>query len=49
MVILPVKGGADALDMDTLGFFLYMDEIENQQKEEQESIFGNDDEDGEEE
>ena len=37
------------MDMDTLGYFLYMDEMENQQREEQESIFGGDDEDGEDE
>lgn len=37
------------MNMDTLGFFLYMDEMERQQKEEQESIFGDEDEDGEDE
>ena len=35
------------MDMDTLGFFLYMDSVERQHSEEQESIFGNDDEDEE--
>lgn len=35
------------MDMDTLGYMLYMDSVERQQNEEQKSIFGNDDEDGE--
>ena len=41
------------MDMDTLGFFLYMDSMEKQQKAEQEAvlrgIFSDDDEDDEDE
>lgn len=42
------------MDMDTLGYFLYMDEMERKQKEEQENamrdIFGdNDDDNGDDE
>lgn len=47
-----MKGGADALDMDTLGYFLYMDSVEKQQKEASPDLFGDssdEDEDDEDE
>ena len=34
-----MKGGATALDMDTLGHFLYMDSIERKQKDDAPDIF----------
>lgn len=37
----------NAVDMDTLGYFIYMDKMEKQQKEQQNNPFGESDSDEE--
>ena len=52
-VTIKKKGGADAADMEELGYFIYMDSMEKKQKQEQEEmmrdIFGDSSEDEEDE
>ena len=48
-----MKGGANAVDVEELGYFIYMDSMEKKQKQEQEEmmrdIFGDSSEDEEDE